>query len=264
MDQNLVKTSLKQRIIIIAIAILMLGSTIAAYVAIVVSANNNSSGDLDKLQAEYSAIQDQITEYSATLSDAYFEDFSAYKSRVKAYNAEAANGVGVQKTDLKEGNGRELTAGDTDYFAYYIGWCPNESVFDSSLDDFDNPTSLKAPLYAGQGLIEGWNEGVIGMKIGGIREIQIPGELAYGESQEICDMTNSPLKFIVLPVTDQTLSELESNLETKYAELINAYYTSSSSSSSAYDDDYESYYDDDYYDGYEEDGTDESGSEDAE
>ena len=231
MDEQLLKTSAKQRIITILIAILLLGSTIAAYVAIVVS--SGSKADTSKLEEEYTAKQSEINEYAATLSSTYFNDFSSFRSRVKAYNAEAANAVGVQKTDLKQGTGRELTTGDTAYFAYYIGFCPDESIFDSSFDDNDNPTALKAPLYAGQGLIQGWNEGVVGMKIGGIREIQIPGELAYGESQEICGMTNSPLKFIVMPITDEKLMTYESELEEIYAKLINAYYSSNSSSSNS-------------------------------
>ncbi|MBR3233292.1 FKBP-type peptidyl-prolyl cis-trans isomerase [Candidatus Saccharibacteria bacterium] len=144
---------------------------------------------------------------------------------VKAYNAEAANSVGVQKTDLKEGTGRELTTGDLDYYAYYIGWCADETVFDSSFNDFDNPTSLKAPLYAGQGLIEGWNEGVVGMKLGGVREITMPGELAYGESREICGGTNSPLKFIVLPLLeDDKLATLNGELQEIYMQIMSKYY----------------------------------------
>lgn len=227
MDEKLLKTSPKQRIITILIAVLLLGSTIAAYAAIVVS--SGAKADTDQLEEEYTAKQTEINEYAATLSSSYFDEFSSYKSRVKAYNSESANAVGIQKTDLKEGTGRELAAEDYSYFAYYIGWCPDGSVFDSSLDDFDNPTSLKAPLYAGQGLIEGWNEGVIGMKLGGIREIQMPGELAYGDSQEICGATNSPLKFVVMPITDDTLMQLETDLESIYSELINAYYSSSAS-----------------------------------
>lgn len=231
MDEKSLKTSFKQRVAIIVIAILLLGSTIAAYVAIVVSSNNKP--DTTKLQEQYSAIQAEVNEYSSVLSAKYLPDFTNYRSQVKAYNAEAANSVGIQKTDLKEGDGRELAAGDLDYFAYYIGWCPDESVFDSSFDNFENPTALKAPLYAGQGLIEGWNQGVIGMKINGVREIQIPGELAYGESREICGTTNSPLKFVVMPIVDNKLSELEAKLENVYGQLVQAYYANNAKSTAA-------------------------------
>lgn len=223
MDEKLLKTSLKQRIIISIIAILLLGSTIATYVAIV-AANGGGSDDSSELETRYSEKAAEMNTYAATLSDQYFDEFSSYKSRIKSYNAESANSTGVKKNDLKEGTGKELASGDTDYFAYYIGWCPDESVFDSSLDDVKNPTSLKNPLYAGQGLIAGWNQGVIGMKIGGIREITIPGELAYGDSQEICGTTNSPLKFIVMVIEDDKLSKLNTELNDIYSELINSHY----------------------------------------
>ncbi|MBR5409021.1 FKBP-type peptidyl-prolyl cis-trans isomerase [Candidatus Saccharibacteria bacterium] len=233
MDQKALKTSWKQRLIIIIIAILLLGSTFATYILIVLSNNNSSSNNLSKLQDDYTAKQVEINNRGAELSNVYFDVFKNFRSNVKAYNAEAVNSTGVQKTDLKEGDGRELTTGDLNYFAYYIGWCPDESVFDSSFDDFSNPTALTAPIYAGQGLIEGWNEGVVGMKIGGVREIAIPGELAYGESREICGTTNSPLKFIVMPITDETLFNLNNELEQIYAQLVNAYYSTSGNSSSA-------------------------------
>ncbi len=225
MDEKLLKTSLRQRIIVAAIAILLLGTTIATYVAIVASSGSKGSTSKDDLEKEYSRKEIELTEYAGTLSEQYFGEFSSYRSEVKAYNAEAANATGVRKTDLKEGDGRELTTGDIDYYAYYIGWCADESVFDSSFDDYSNPTSLKVPIYAGQGMIEGWNEGVVGMKLGGVREIMMPGELAYGESREICGGLNSPLKFIVMPIAgDEKLVTLSNELEQLYMQLMQAYY----------------------------------------
>ena len=73
-----------------------------------------------------------------------------------------------------------------------------------------------------------WNTGVVGMKIGGVREIQIPGELAYGSSREICGTTNSPLKFVVMAIEDTKLNELNNELDNIYAELMSKYYDSSS------------------------------------
>ena len=117
-----------------------------------------------------------------------------------------------------------MTADDSDYLAYYVGWCADESIFDSSFNDNDNPTAFKGILDASLGMIEGWSLGVDGMKIGGIRRITIPGELAYGESMEICGGYNKPLRFLVMTVENEgkmkTLaSELdEASMRYQYAQ----------------------------------------------
>lgn len=230
MDQKNLKTSWKQRVVVIIIALLMIFSFIASYIAIVLSNNKKSSSDdtanneeMTKIQEEYQKKSDEITAYASTLSEKYLNTLKEYKSRVKAYNATTANSDGLKTSDLKAGDGRELKANDTDYFAYYIGWCADESIFDSSFDSTDSPTKLKTPLSAKAGLIEGWNQGVIGMKLNGVREITIPGELAYGESQEICGGKNSPLKFVVLPFTDDKLKKLTSEADEIMGRLYAAY-----------------------------------------
>ncbi len=59
---------------------------------------------------------------------------------------------------------------------HYEGWLTNGKKFDSSRDRGDPFTFL---LDAGQ-VIRGWDEGVVGMKVGGIRRLTIPPEMAYG------------------------------------------------------------------------------------
>lgn len=236
MDQKSLKTSWRQRVVIIVIALLMIFSFVATYTAILLSNNKSSSSDssdnteLTKIQEEYEKKSEEINTYAETLSDKYFETLKNYKSEVKAYNATTANTDGLKTKDLKVGDGRELKADDTNYLAYYIGWCADESVFDSSFNDSDNPTALKTPLAASAGLIEGWNQGVIGMKLNGVREITIPGELAYGETQEICGGKNSPLKFVVLAFADEKMQKLAEESEEILNRLYAAYYSSSSSS----------------------------------
>ena len=228
MNQDSLKTSTKQRIFIALIAIVMLGSIIASYAAIVIGGSGNTSAanpeleaKISELSAEYKAKSAEVDAASASMSEQYFAEFSAYKSEVKAYNETSANANGLQSTDLKIGSGHLLADGDTDYFAYYIGWCADETIFDSSL----NGSSLKAPLAADAGLIEGWNLGVVGMKLGGVRELTIPGELAYGESSEICGGTNKPLKFIVMALEKtEPLATLINELNSIGMELQYAYY----------------------------------------
>lgn len=223
MEEKTVKTSLKQRIIIGLIAFLLLGSTIAVYAAIVLGADIDYS-KMTAAQLE-KAYEETYAEYSSVvseLSSQYFDEFSAYKTNVKAYNSTSANSGGVVSKELKEGTGEEV--GD-DYSAYYIGWCADETIFDSSFDNYEEPTSLRAPLGVTPGtLIEGWYIGTEGMKLGGIREVTIPGSLAYGDTQEICGGKNSPLKFIILAIpSDPQITQLSEKLNNIYVALSNAY-----------------------------------------
>ena len=237
MQEKDLKPSVKQRIIFALVAAILLGSSIAAYVMIVMGNNsvNYSKMSLEQLQNAYSEKAAELDEEASSLSQKYFEEFKPYKKNVKAYNSTTANVNGIQSKDLKEGDGKEV--GNSGYSAYYIGWCSDESIFDTSFDSFDEPTALKAPITVEeQSLIEGWYLGTEGMKIGGVREITIPGSLAYGESQEICGATNSPLKFIVMAVeTTDRLKELNDSINEIYTALSNAYmqnYYSDQSSSS--------------------------------
>lgn len=208
MDQKELKTSWKTRIVVGIIAFLMLFSTVAVYALIVLSSENKKkpkaevSEALSKVEEELGNKKKEVEDISVELSNKHYGTMSKYRSRVKSYNAASVNSAGLKTEDLVKGNGAEITAEST-YYSYYIGFCPNEEVFDSSFDDYKNPKELVAPLEykAGESsFVAGWEEGVIGMKIGGVREISIPGELAYGDSREICGGTNTPLKFIIYAV----------------------------------------------------------------
>ena len=67
------------------------------------------------------------------------------------------------------------------------------------------------------GMIEGWNVGVDGMRIGGIREITIPGELAYGDQMEICGGYSKPLRFLIMAIENKDpVKSLNSKIEEAY------------------------------------------------
>ncbi len=208
MDQNQLKTTWKTRIIVGVIAFLMLFSTVAVYVLIVLSNENKkvnnevASEELKKVEKELDEKRAEAEALTDELSNKHFGTLKKYRSAVKSYNAQAVNDAGLKTKDLAKGSGAEIKS-DTEYYAYYIGWCADESVFDSSFDSWDSASSLSAPIQYTPGessLIAGWVDGIIGMRIGGVREIDIPGELAYGNDREICGGKNSPLKFIVYPV----------------------------------------------------------------
>jgi|SRR5438034_4279042 len=78
--------------------------------------------------------------------------------------------------DLKEGTGPAVRAGDT-VEVHYTGWLKDGKKFDSSLDRKET-----LPFTVGAGnVIKGWDQGVIGMKVGGKRKLVIPPDLAYGK-----------------------------------------------------------------------------------
>jgi FKBP-type peptidyl-prolyl cis-trans isomerase len=82
---------------------------------------------------------------------------------------------GLQYTDTTEGTGKEATAGNN-VEVHYTGTFPDGRKFDSSKDR-NQPFRFK--LGAGM-VIQGWDEGVAGMKEGGTRQLIIPPELGYG------------------------------------------------------------------------------------
>ena len=82
---------------------------------------------------------------------------------------------GLRITDLVVGDGAEAIAGQT-VAVNYRGTLANGTEFDSSYGR--GPFSF--PLGGGR-VIQGWDEGVAGMKVGGKRKLVIPPDLAYGD-----------------------------------------------------------------------------------
>lgn len=205
MEEKELKTSPKQRIFISIIAIIMLASIIASYAAIIAggSSSSDSKSKVDEAKiAEYTALYEEKQGKLKELSSDNFAKFIGFKSEIAAYNETSANENGLKMRDLLEGSGKTITSEDSDYLAYYVGWCADETVFDSTLDDPANPTGFVSALAGSPNMIEGWKQGINGMKLGGIRKITIPGELAYGETTEICGGFNKPLKFIVMLIAN--------------------------------------------------------------
>ena len=231
------KTSVKMRIIILAIAIFMLGSTFALYAGIVLNYNNpvesTTAQKQKRFEELYNEYQTKVNAQAAELSKVYFDEFVQYKNRVKSFNAAGVDELKI--VDLKVGTGRELTdVSDIDYAAYYIGWLSDETVFDSSLDDYSNPTSLKDPLQGTTSMIQGWLEGITrdteddgtvyweGMRIGGVREITIPAALGYGNTEQDNIPAGSPLKFVVMLIEAPEEIEVSEELQQLYIELYGA------------------------------------------
>ncbi|NTW61959.1 hypothetical protein HGB25_00920 [Candidatus Saccharibacteria bacterium] len=192
-------TPKSQRIGIWIIAVVMFAGTLGSFLIMILS-NQNQKIDAaaqKKLNDEYTKIasdyQAKVDAQSKELSARYYPDFSQYTSRVAVFDT--AGIKEVTKVDLKTGDGAEIKS-DTAYDAYYIGWNPKGVIFDQSIEN----GALKAPI-AGEGLIKGWSEGVVGMKFGGIRELTIAADKAYGKDGYGDSIPpNTPLKFIVMVI----------------------------------------------------------------
>lgn len=81
-------------------------------------------------------------------------------------------------TDLLVGTGTVATDGQT-VTAAYIGWIYDPSAADNKGEIFDQGTGFGFVLGSND-VIPGWNQGVVGMQVGGLRSIVIPPGLAYG------------------------------------------------------------------------------------
>ena len=79
--------------------------------------------------------------------------------------------------DIEVGKGTEAKGRGQTAIVHYSGFLTDGSKFDSSLDR-NEPFSF--PIDS-QMVIKGWDQGIIGMKVGGKRKLTIPPELGYGE-----------------------------------------------------------------------------------
>jgi FKBP-type peptidyl-prolyl cis-trans isomerase len=81
----------------------------------------------------------------------------------------------LQIEELTVGTGSEASRGQS-VGVHYTGWLTDGKKFDSSVD---RGQPFKFKLGAGQ-VIQGWDQGVAGMRVGGKRKLTIPPELGYG------------------------------------------------------------------------------------
>ncbi len=83
----------------------------------------------------------------------------------------------LEVKDLKIGTGATAAVGNTVQVTY-VGSLPNGTVFDNSAND-NGGKPISLTIAAGR-VIQGWVEGIPGMKVGGQRELVIPPALGYG------------------------------------------------------------------------------------
>lgn len=87
----------------------------------------------------------------------------------------------LQKTDLTPGNGAEIKSGQT-ALVHYTGWLYDAATPENKGKQFDSSVGgepFEFQLGAGH-VISGWDQGVVGMKVGGKRRLVIPPDMGYG------------------------------------------------------------------------------------
>jgi FKBP-type peptidyl-prolyl cis-trans isomerase len=97
--------------------------------------------------------------------------------------------------DVKVGKGRAARKGDSVSVLYIGAACSDGSIFDASYKHGNQPFAVK-PLGQAQ-VITGWNQGLIGVKPGGIRELVIPASLGYGTTGQPPIKPNETLIFLI-------------------------------------------------------------------
>ncbi|QEL56826.1 FKBP-type peptidyl-prolyl cis-trans isomerase [Chromobacterium paludis] len=84
----------------------------------------------------------------------------------------------LKMEDLVLGEGKEAVRGAL-ITTHYTGWLEDGSKFDSSVD---KGRPFQCVIGTGR-VIKGWDQGMMGMKVGGKRKLWVPAHLAYGERQ---------------------------------------------------------------------------------
>jgi FKBP-type peptidyl-prolyl cis-trans isomerase len=158
-------------------ALLFLGSACALTVYVIIQSNSSSS--TTGSQTAQSSCADTSTEAALTAPTAYVP---------------TAPVTSLQVADLSIGSGATAKDGDCLIVKYYGTLASNGKEFDQ---DYTDTTGFAFSLGKGQ-VISGWDEGLVGMKVGGVRRLVIPSSLAYGsQSPSTAIPANSNLVFVI-------------------------------------------------------------------
>ncbi len=102
--------------------------------------------------------------------------FAGQDRKPAAAIREVVTPLGVRYVDLQLGQGDEAQTGKI-VEVHYVGWLEDGTRFDSSRDR-EHPFTFR--LGTGDAL-KGWDDGLLGMKVGGKRKLTIPPELGFGK-----------------------------------------------------------------------------------
>lgn len=217
-----------QRVAILVIMVVMIIGTLGSFAVMILSQQEQSknAAAMQKAQAAYEKAQKahqlKVDAQAAELSKGYYPVISPFFERVGTFGIDSVKELSTE--DLVVGEGEEIT-GTTPFANYFVGWDANGNKFKGGNNvDFEKGT-LTAPFTVADGLdqanlIAGWKEGIKGMRIGGVRELTIPSDKAYGEQGNEVIAPNMPLKFIVMTVPIPAEVPMSADLSAAMAEYI--------------------------------------------
>lgn len=183
-------TSTAQRTGIWIIAIVLAIGTIAGFIAMILSPQNDAK-DAAKQQADY---QKMIKQYQDQQKQSR-EANAASSQPLDGYSAEpfdAASVTALKVDTLVQGTGETVKSNST-ITANYFGWTADGKIFDSSKK---NGTTTPIDFGLDQ-VIKGWTEGLTGVKVGSVVKLTIPADKAYGATDDGSGNPVGPLQFIV-------------------------------------------------------------------
>jgi FKBP-type peptidyl-prolyl cis-trans isomerase len=145
---------------------LVFGAPILALIFLFVLIMDTTSPSNPEPTSDDEATQDQLDDLAESL------DSDTSSSDTTAQDVEE-----LAVEDITEGSGNEVKSGDT-VKVHYTGTLLEGTKFDSSLDRGE---TFEFTVGAGQ-VIAGWEQGLVGMKVGGKRKLTIPSSMGYGET----------------------------------------------------------------------------------
>jgi peptidylprolyl isomerase len=176
-----------QRIGIWIIAIVMTVGTIGSFV-VVILANDNAKIDQQQQAAQLAAYQEQQKQAAQANADD--------SEPLPGYSAQAFDPASVTTLKaevLTEGTGEVIKSSDS-INASYFGWTSDGKIFDSSKKKSANDAPI---TFALSHVIQGWSDGLTGVKVGSVVRLIIPANKAYGAAGSGVIPANAPLEFIV-------------------------------------------------------------------
>jgi FKBP-type peptidyl-prolyl cis-trans isomerase len=186
----------QHRVFALVMALLFLGTAIASSAVVVwqISQDNKQA----KLQED---LESQLSGQASTQDTQSQQGNQPQEGKLEgtklANFTPGAKVESLQITDIKEGTGDPVKAGAT-VTAHYTGALVSDGTIFQSSKDTGQP--FTAPL---SNLIKGWQDGIPGMKPGGVRRLVIPAAQAYGSQSQPGIPANSDLVFDIELVSVQ-------------------------------------------------------------